>query len=209
MLNSHPPLLFFSTLTLIAKATHLLDPTSCVSKSSYSQESQEPGKLMWDSPRRYPAHLQMPIHWGGSPPRFRCVKDFAGSSSPRIQTGQQIFKLSSSLICHEHRIWSWGARNYTEFKAINCWHWIYLSLPTSLKFGHNLELVSCSSSLEAGGCNILQRCLSDSLHGSQGCVTSRQSQLSETNTTLQKRMTSWHAVDSPSSIIKWQNCQFL
>lgn len=96
-MNSHPSLLSFSTLTLIAKVTHLLDPTSYISKLSYSQESQESGKLMWDSPRRYPSHLQMSISLGWVTPVIQLCKRFAGSSSPRIQTGQQIFKLSPTI----------------------------------------------------------------------------------------------------------------
>lgn len=73
-MNSHPPLLFFSTHTVIAKVTHRLDPTSHVSKLSYSQESQESGKLMWDSPRRYPSHLQMPISMGWVTPVIQMCK---------------------------------------------------------------------------------------------------------------------------------------
>lgn len=94
-INSHSPLLFFSTLTLIAKVTHLPDPTRHVSKSSCSQESQESGKLTWDSPRRYPPHLQMPISLGWVTPVIQMYNRLCWLTFS--QTGQQIFKLSPTV----------------------------------------------------------------------------------------------------------------
>lgn len=133
---------------------------SYVSKSSYNQESQESGKLMWDSPRRYPSHPQIPISLGWVTLVIQmCNRLCWLIFSQDWEWAANLQTQPHRLICHEHGIWSLGARNYIQFKGIKCWHWIYLSLPTSLEFRHNWELVTYSSSLEAGGCNILQRCL--------------------------------------------------
>lgn len=141
-INSYPSLLFFSTLTLIAKVTHLVYSTSHRTKSSYSQESEESGKLMWDSPRRYASHLQMCISLGWVTPMTQicntlCWLIFSQKSDWAINLQTQ----PHNPICHEHRMWFWGDRNYTQFKS----HKVL-----TLDLWHNLLLVSYSSSWNQG-----------------------------------------------------------
>lgn len=135
-----------------------------------------------------------PFHWAGSPQWFRSTMVFAGLSSPTNSDDW-----AANLQTHRHSPprnvpWAWAPSLRSQkapcsSKAIRCQHWVYLiSIHKSKAWGVTYSSSAKLPLWKQRDTSIPWRCLT--LTGSEGCITSRQPQLSETNPTLQ---TEWQA----------------